>query len=194
MARAIRNAIRANRFARIIRSWNPYFYSASGRFAQITRISDSRESPDSRESCELIRANHATKLGWDNFRRFWEGNWQIPQNPLSVTLCLEKANRTERTQQLAQRGNPKQNHHAHPMIWPSAAPSHIVVMFFLACDSQRRERGTNWNCYCNWPFEPMCVIGWSFWLRCAGGGWSGCRGSTFVVRRVLLVSYLQWLT
>ena len=33
----------------------------SGRFAQITRLSDSRESPDSRESCESIRANHATK-------------------------------------------------------------------------------------------------------------------------------------
>ena len=61
VARAIRNAIRANRFARIIRNWNPYFYSASGRFAQMTRISDSRESPDSRESCESIRANHATK-------------------------------------------------------------------------------------------------------------------------------------
>ena len=44
VARAIRNAIRANRFARIIRNWNPYFYSASGRFAQITRISDLRES------------------------------------------------------------------------------------------------------------------------------------------------------
>ena len=44
MARAIRNAIRANRFARIIRNWNPYFYSVSGRFAWITRISDSRES------------------------------------------------------------------------------------------------------------------------------------------------------
>ena len=27
----------------------------------MTRISDSRESPDSRESCESIRANHATK-------------------------------------------------------------------------------------------------------------------------------------
>ena len=63
MARAIRNAIRANRFARIIRNRNPYFYSASGRFARITRISDSRESPDSRESCESIRANHATKFG-----------------------------------------------------------------------------------------------------------------------------------
>ena len=61
VARAIRNAIRANRFARIIRNSNPYFYSASGRFARITRISDSRESADSRESCELIRANHATK-------------------------------------------------------------------------------------------------------------------------------------
>ena len=62
VARAIRNAIRADRFARIIRNRNPYFYSASGRFARITRISDSRESPDSRESCESIRANHATKL------------------------------------------------------------------------------------------------------------------------------------
>ena len=39
-------AIRANRFARIIRNRNPYFYSASGRFARITRISD----------------NHATKF------------------------------------------------------------------------------------------------------------------------------------
>ena len=62
VARAIRNAIRANRFARIIRNCNPYFYNASGRFALITRISDSRKSPDSRESCELIRANHATKV------------------------------------------------------------------------------------------------------------------------------------
>ena len=40
----------------------PYFYSVSGRFARITRISDSRESPDSHESCESIRANHATKV------------------------------------------------------------------------------------------------------------------------------------
>ena len=56
-----RESIRANRFARIIRNWNPYFYSASGRFARITWFSDSRESPDSRESCESIRANHATK-------------------------------------------------------------------------------------------------------------------------------------
>ena len=62
MARAIRNAIRANRFARIICAIEtPIFCSASGRFARITRISDSRESPDSRESCESIRANHATK-------------------------------------------------------------------------------------------------------------------------------------
>ena len=61
VARAIRNVIRANRFARIIRNWDPYFYSASGRFARISRSSDSRESPDSRESCESIRANHATK-------------------------------------------------------------------------------------------------------------------------------------
>ena len=61
VARAIRNAIRANRLARIIRNRHPYFYSASSRFARINRISDSRESPDSRESCESIRANHATK-------------------------------------------------------------------------------------------------------------------------------------
>ena len=52
-----RESIRANHS-----QLNPYFYSASGRFARITRISDSRESPDSRESCESIRANHATKL------------------------------------------------------------------------------------------------------------------------------------
>ena len=45
------------------------FYSASGRLAQITRICDSRESPDSRESCELIRANHATKRSSSD-RRF----------------------------------------------------------------------------------------------------------------------------
>ena len=63
VARAIRNVIRANRFVRIIRNWNPYFYSASGRFARITRIPDSPESSDSRESCESIRAIHATKAG-----------------------------------------------------------------------------------------------------------------------------------
>ena len=49
VARAIRNAIHANRFVRIIRNWNPYFYSALGRFAWITRISDSRVS---RHFCE----------------------------------------------------------------------------------------------------------------------------------------------
>ena len=39
MARAIRKAIRANRFARIIRNLKPlFFYSASRRFARITRI------------------------------------------------------------------------------------------------------------------------------------------------------------
>ena len=62
VARAIRNAIRANQFARIIRNWNPCFYSASGRFARLTRISDSRESPDSRESCESIRANQFARI------------------------------------------------------------------------------------------------------------------------------------
>ena len=48
VARVIRDAIHANRLVRIIRNWNPNFYSASGRFARITRISDSRESPDAR--------------------------------------------------------------------------------------------------------------------------------------------------
>ena len=62
VAQAIRNAIRANRFARVIRNSNPYFHSASGRFARIARISDSRESPDSRELCESTRPNHATKV------------------------------------------------------------------------------------------------------------------------------------
>ena len=85
VARAIRNAIRANRFARIIRSWNPHFYSASGRFAQITRIFDSRESPDSRESCESIRANHATKLSTQLIqKRFCGGNFEI--TPLKINF------------------------------------------------------------------------------------------------------------
>ena len=52
----LRKSIRANH-SRL----KPLFYSASGRFARITRISDSRESPYSRESCASIRANHATK-------------------------------------------------------------------------------------------------------------------------------------
>ena len=62
VAQVIRNAIRANRFARITRNSNPYFYRASSRFARITRISDSRKSPDSRKSCESISMNHATKM------------------------------------------------------------------------------------------------------------------------------------
>ena len=37
-------ANRANRFVRIIRNWNPYFYSANRPIRRITRISDSRES------------------------------------------------------------------------------------------------------------------------------------------------------
>ena len=51
-----RESIRANHS-----HLNPLFYSVSCRFARITPISDSRESPDSRESCESIRANLATK-------------------------------------------------------------------------------------------------------------------------------------
>ena len=90
MARAIRNAIRANRFARIIRSWNPYFYSASGRFARITRISDSRESPDSRESCESIRANHATKGIAQVLLRYpsWKGR-EVPSQLQSLHLLFK---------------------------------------------------------------------------------------------------------
>ena len=58
VARAIRNAIRANRFARIIRNrkLNPYFYSASGRFARITRISDPGDN-------HPIRVNRANRFG-----------------------------------------------------------------------------------------------------------------------------------
>ena len=94
VARAIRNAIRANRFARIIRNRNPYFYSASDRFAQMTRISDSRESPDSRESCESIRANHATKpQSNESYERenrtistvLWVHN-KLPQSTVKVAL------------------------------------------------------------------------------------------------------------
>ena len=61
MAQVIRIAIRADRFARIIRNSNPFFHSPASRFARITRISDSHELSDSRESCESICANHATK-------------------------------------------------------------------------------------------------------------------------------------
>ena len=45
VARAIRNAIRANRFARIIRNWNPYFYSANRPIrTNHSNFRDSRES------------------------------------------------------------------------------------------------------------------------------------------------------
>ena len=92
VARAVRNAIRANRFARIIRNWNPYFYSALGRFARITRISDSRESGDSRESCESIRANHATKALTKNDRFFllkcWVSRAGVPEGLLMSALAI----------------------------------------------------------------------------------------------------------
>ena len=39
-----------------------YFIAHQAVSPESLRISDSRESPDSRESCELIRANHATKV------------------------------------------------------------------------------------------------------------------------------------
>ena len=77
LARAIRNAIRANRFARIDSREKPYFYSASGRFVRITRISDSHESPDSRESCESIRANHATKTAIAEKRKAYHHRKEI---------------------------------------------------------------------------------------------------------------------
>ena len=83
VARAIRNAIRANRFARIIHNRNPHFYSAPGRFAKITRISDPHESPDSRESCELIRANwviRANRFGQIRLNPFFA-------NRVSACLC-----------------------------------------------------------------------------------------------------------
>ena len=52
VARAIRNAIRANRFARIIRKWNPDFYSFQA---------------DSHESLEFpIRANHPIRANRAN--------------------------------------------------------------------------------------------------------------------------------
>ena len=56
-----RESIRANHS-----QMKPQFFIARQadspeRFARITRISDSHESPDSRESCESIRAKHATK-------------------------------------------------------------------------------------------------------------------------------------
>ena len=92
------------------------------------------------------------------------------KTPLASPLCLEKANRTERTQQLAQRGNPKQNHHAHPMIWPSAAPNHIVVKFFLACDSQRRERGKIGIVIATEHSNQCVLLGGVLAMRCAGGG------------------------
>ena len=57
LQRDSRESIRANHS-----QFKLLFFSASGRFARIIRISDSRESPDSRGSCEFpIRANHATE-------------------------------------------------------------------------------------------------------------------------------------
>ena len=61
VARAIRNAIRANRFARIISQLKPLFLQRVRPIRANHSNSDSRESGDSRESCESIRANHATK-------------------------------------------------------------------------------------------------------------------------------------
>ena len=83
------------RFARIIRNWHPYFHSASGRFAWITRISDSRESPD---SCESIRTNRATKLTmcallFPYFSDFFivlssGSSLKSPQRPLFLMGCF----------------------------------------------------------------------------------------------------------
>ena len=54
VARAIRNAIRANRFARIIRNWNPIF---------IARQADSRESLEFPiRANRVIRANRANRF------------------------------------------------------------------------------------------------------------------------------------
>ena len=55
VARAIRNAIRANRFARIIRNWKPLFFIVRQADSHASlEFSDSRESPDSRE---IVRIN-----------------------------------------------------------------------------------------------------------------------------------------
>ena len=72
---------------------DPYFYSASVRFARITRISDLRESG---ESCESIRSNHATK-GWQDltslkttppvWRRLWAptgGDLSAPTSAFTI--------------------------------------------------------------------------------------------------------------
>ena len=72
----------ATRFARIIRNRNPYFYSVSGRFARITRISDSRESPDSRESCES--SCEKVNLGQNAlFCSIWTQTWSAKKAFLS---------------------------------------------------------------------------------------------------------------
>ena len=52
VARSIRKVIRANRFARIIRNWNPYFYRASGRFARITPLSSAPLPPVERQDAQ----------------------------------------------------------------------------------------------------------------------------------------------
>ena len=59
VARAIRNAIRANRFAI---ETSIFVACQADSHESVDSVSDSRESPDSRESCESIRANHATKV------------------------------------------------------------------------------------------------------------------------------------
>ena len=63
VARATRNAIRANRFAiETFAIETPIFIARQADSQESLEFSDSRESPDTRESCESIRTNHATKL------------------------------------------------------------------------------------------------------------------------------------
>ena len=79
-----RESIRANHSQS-----KPYFYSASGRFARITRISNSHESPDSRESCESIRANHATKV---RKKLTWKKRLKVCHRKLHHALHSEERN------------------------------------------------------------------------------------------------------
>ena len=88
----------ATRFARInsresLASETPIFFCASGRFAGITRISDSRESPDSRGSCDLgnevvvpdfffaTRWGHGRLKNWGEFSYLGDALDSRPQWP-----------------------------------------------------------------------------------------------------------------
>ena len=67
---AIRESIRANHS-----QLKPLFYSVSGRFARITRISDSRESPDSANRAN--RFARITPLSWSPSVPLYSSIWAI---------------------------------------------------------------------------------------------------------------------